>query len=118
MRMIEKEFRIPVYDVALLVCACDDPVKRRIRYSKTLGEYDGGDFSGLCSWNGKGSFAVFIKSECVDINTISHEVFHLTHRIMEFCSCNFDEDHHEQGAYLMGYLMDLICKTLKVKNGR
>ncbi len=118
MRMIEKEFVVPIYDVHLLVCACDDPLKRRKVYDPVFGEYEGSSFSGLCDGSGRGHFAIFIKASALDQNTVAHEVFHLTHRIMEYCGCNFDEDHHEQAAYLNGYLMELVCNALKVKYGR
>ena len=46
------------------------------------------------------------------IEVIAHEVFHLTHRILELCGCNFDSGHHEQGAYLNGWLIELVNNAM------
>ena len=71
----------------------------------------------LCCYNhDNGSFAVMF-----DVNwlkkhkmaVLSHEVFHLTHAILEWVSANFDPAHHEQGAYLHAYLMDRVYGMVK-----
>lgn len=43
---------------------------------------------------------------------IAHEIFHLTHRILEANCMNFDEGHHEMGAYLCEYLTDKVFTIL------
>jgi len=44
---------------------------------------------------------------------VAHEIFHLTHRILEKSNMNFDSGHHEMGAYLCEYLTKNIFARLK-----
>ena len=82
-----------------------------------LGTFPGMDefeFDGLCSSNFS-NFALFFdkkRLEKVGLSLIAHECFHLTHRILEWIGANFDEDNHEHGAILHGYLMDLVYKDI------
>lgn len=39
-------------------------------------------------------------------------VFHTTHRILERAEANFDGDHHEQAAYLHGWLMERVWRIV------
>lgn len=48
-------------------------------------------------------------------NCIFHEVFHLTHRILDWVSANFDENHHEQGALLYAYLLGVVLDVVGMK---
>lgn len=43
---------------------------------------------------------------------VAHELFHLTHRILEKCQMNFDESHHEMGAYLCEWLTKRVFAML------
>lgn len=54
----------------------------------------------------QGHFGVFLPGDH-DANDLAHEVFHATHRILDWANCNFDAEHHEQGAMLCGYLTEL-----------
>jgi hypothetical protein len=115
--MKEKIFIIPIYECVLRVVICDDIDQDRRKFDKIFGEFDlDGNYEALCSWSGGHNFGLFfdkrvLKNTC----TIAHEVFHLTHRILEWSSSNFDKDHHEQGAMLNGYLMELVLNALKDK---
>ena len=70
------------------------------------------DSSSLLAYRGS-KFILAFRGNKIGIEKIAHEVFHLTHRLMDLCSCNFDSGHHEQGAYLHGWLMELVTKELK-----
>ena len=59
-------------------------------------------------------FALFFDFSALDVATVAHEVFHLTHRILDWSESNFDGKHHEQGALLHGYLMNLVMKEIKL----
>jgi hypothetical protein len=48
----------------------------------------------------------------VSIDTLTHEIFHLTHRIIEWANGNFDADHHEHAALLNGYFNDKLFRIL------
>lgn len=74
-------------------------------------EHDG--YSGWCLWNHRSTFALVFDRQDVCLELVSHEVFHLTHRILEWSSSNFDEEHHEQGAMLHGFLMTQVVRRLR-----
>lgn len=108
-----KKRLIPIFNATLWVVVADNVRYERERMEDIFGEYrDDADYVGLCSDNGGGIFAVFFLKEAVGIKLVSHEVFHLTHRILEWVAANFDDDHHEQGALLNEYLMDLVWRDV------
>lgn len=67
--------------------------------------------------NGKRCFVVIINSigtdELFDINTVSHEAFHITMDILDACDMQYSEDNCEAYAYLQGYITECIYKTAK-----
>ena len=77
-------------------------------------DFDDGDVesASLLAYRGSKFILAFRKGNC-GIEKIAHEVFHLTHRLMDLCGCNFDAGHHEQGAYLHGWLMELVWNSMK-----
>jgi len=112
----KKKFYIPIYDSKLWVVVTDSIKHERQAMNKTLGKEEPGfefhDTTALCSryYN---NYALFFDKQYICINIVAHEVFHLTHRIMEYVSANFDHEHHEQGAMLHGYLMDLVYRAVR-----
>ena len=67
--------------------------------------------------NGRRCFVVIINSlgtdELFDINTISHEAFHITMELLNACDMQYSEDSCEAYAYLQGYITECIYKTAK-----
>lgn len=67
--------------------------------------------------NGRNCFVVIINQlgidELFDINTISHEAFHITMDLLDACKLPYSEDSCEAYAYLQGYLTECIYKTAK-----
>ena len=67
--------------------------------------------------NGRRCFVVIINSlgtdELFDINTVSHEAFHITMDLLDACSMQYSEDNCEAYAYLQGYITECIYKTAK-----
>ena len=113
MKRLKRRFRIPIYGVDVWIVVSDDIGKVRRSMDHIFGPCDtGGFFAGLCSCSDSGDFALFFRPNRLTYSDIGHEVFHLTHRIMEYYEGNFDSNHHEQGAYLHGYLMDLVCNLV------
>ena len=51
--------------------------------------------------------------EYFDINTISHEAFHITMDLLDACKLPYSEDSCEAYAYLQGYITECIYKTAK-----
>lgn len=67
--------------------------------------------------NGRRCFVVIINSlgtdELYDINTVSHEAFHITMELLNACDMQYSEDNCEAYAYLQGYITECIYKTAK-----
>lgn len=67
--------------------------------------------------NGRRCFVVIINSlgtdELYDINTVSHEAFHITMELLNACDIQYSEDNCEAYAYLQGYITECIYKTAK-----
>lgn len=67
--------------------------------------------------NGRQCFVVIINElgvdELFDINTISHEAFHVTMDLLNECRLPYSDDSCEAYAYLQGYLTECIYKTAK-----
>lgn len=111
--MIEKIFTIPIYDCTLRVIVCKDVVKARVKYP-IYGKFEltNGPFSALCSCCGP-NFGLFFDADSAhDINTVAHEVFHLTHRMLDWTGQRFDSVNHEAAALLHGYLMKTVAEAL------
>jgi hypothetical protein len=116
---MEKIFTIPLYDCILRIVVEKDIEQARKKFDSVYGTTTADNYEGLCCWSGGHNFGLFFTpSAARSINVISHEVFHLTHRIMEWAGCNFDKEHHEQGALLNGYLMKLVVQALYKKKRR
>ncbi len=68
----------------------------------------------------KWRFALILEKDKISHELIAHEVFHATHRIMEYLGDKFTRRNHEPYAYLLGYLtreiyIQLCNWKLKVK---
>lgn len=57
-----------------------------------------------------GDFYLYIDLKDCSIGLLAHELFHTTHRILEYFGVEFTRDNHEPFAYLMEYLMNECIK--------
>lgn len=115
--LMRKKLSVPIYDAVLWVVVTDNISKERKKWEKLFGPAPSAhDYDALCSYYGGHTFALFFARGPLTLKILSHEVFHLTHRIMDWAGANFDADHHEQGALLHGYLMDTICRAMRWPN--
>lgn len=85
---------VPIYDVKLMIVVSDDPLRSRLRRSGYMGEHDGGEFSGQLEYRGH-RFLLTFERKYLCHELIAHEVFHATHRILEFCAVRFDQGNPE-----------------------
>ena len=110
--MKHRVFQVPIWSVSLHIYVGKDPVAARVKAKDLFDEWDEEDrFEALASWNGS-EFGLFF-SPRPSLELVAHEVFHITHRILERAEANFDPEHHEQGAYLMGWLMDVVWRATR-----
>lgn len=109
---LKRRFDIPIYKASLWVVVNSDIAAKRKEMESMFGPAPSGTYNGLCSWEGY-NFAVFLDPpSSKSIEVISHEVFHLTNRMLEWVNSPFNEHLHEQGALLHGYLMKLVTDAI------
>lgn len=118
MLRLKRKITVPIYesdvcDVWLIVA--DDIHAERMTMQDKFGKPpDKGAYGALLSYNLLGEYAMFFTPKRTGVNEIAHEVFHLTHCILEWTNVNFDSGHHEQGAMLCGYLMAWAMKETEM----
>lgn len=115
MRTSKRKIRVPIYSVYFWLIVTDDiPIERR-KMNHLLGDYEATpNDMGLCCYRNE-HFALFLRRDQICINIIAHEVFHLTHRICDWASINFDPEHHEAAALLHGFLMEHVMLAIRPK---
>lgn len=111
--LLKKSFMVPLYPARVWVVVCDDYREGLATLSKEFSGLEGVvPFAGLCLFEGAKFGQVFVK-KYLDVNTVAHEVFHLTQHILGYCSVRLDIDNHEAGAFLNGYLMERVLREVK-----
>lgn len=108
---MRKSFRVDVHDVSVAVIVTKDiPAAYKKEFGIDI------DATQMACLGYKGSrFALFFEPAAVKrIEIVAHEIFHLTHRILESNSMNFDEYHHEMGAYLCEFLTKKVVSIIKL----
>ena len=103
--LIKKKITLPIYDAVIYLIVAHDIYRERKKMGHIFGTPPHDDnYQALLSYDEAGTFGLFFEPKFTDIKTVAHEVFHLTHRILDWTNSNFDKDHHEQAAMLCGYL--------------
>lgn len=111
MKTLKKKITVPIYEADVWLFVADDIHAERTKVKNIFGEPPAKDsYGALASYDGVGNFGMFFESRKFTICKLAHEVFHLTHRILEWTNSNFDSGHHEQAAMLCGYLMEWAMK--------
>ncbi len=115
--ILKAKLKVPIYNAFVWLIVSKNVHQERIKFNHLFGTPpEQEDYDALCARSGGADFGLFFYPDKLSVLVIAHEVFHLTHRIMEWANMNFDKDHHEQGALLHGFLMDEVCnRILKVK---
>lgn len=100
--------RIPIYDLRFWVGVSDDSKALRAKFDWAFGKRDdANEFSGTCEYH-RSKFAALFDAYDLSHELIAHEVFHITHRMIEYCGGNFSPNNHEPFAYLNGHLTQLV----------
>jgi len=110
-----RRISVPIYNVDVFVIVSENAAALRSskRWVALFGEAPEGEWNALCSSGGpNGEIALFFKPEHLLSGLVAHEVFHATHRIMEWKGEPFDETKHEQGASLHEFLMGRVTYCL------
>jgi hypothetical protein len=114
---LRKIINIPIYNAKLTIVVADNIKKVNVNLNgTTVGLKDYGDFGAVTLSDCGNHFGLVFKKNYTRIGAISHEIFHLVHRILDYYGANFDAEHHEQGALLTEYLTEIVVNELsKIK---
>ena len=112
MKTMRRVFQLEMFDVSIgVVVTRDIPAA----YKREFGIEIDHTMMACLGYHGR-RFVLFLEPAAVSRREIiAHEIFHLTHRILEKCSMNFDSGHHEVGAYLCEHLTKKVFAILKGK---
>lgn len=72
----------------------------------------GEDSAACCSWYRSRIVILFDRSN-VTHEIIAHEIFHATHRILDWVGIEVTKKHHESAAHLNGHLNKLVYQDMK-----
>lgn len=109
-------FTVPIYYVSVALFVTDNDLKSEM----TAAGFAADDANVALNTAGATIWGIgqcenivvrFRKNSTIDV--IAHEVFHLTHRIMERNLVKFDISNHEAFALLNGWLMNAILSLLQ-----
>lgn len=108
--MEKHRIHIPLYNGTLYLIDTDDIEKAVKATEEEHGFKSPYDTESCLISKRSGDFYLFIDLEYCSIGLLAHELFHATHRILEYFGVEFTRDNHEPFAYLMEYLMDECIK--------
>lgn len=115
--MIDHHIRleVPIFDLTIHLVLSEDIFAARRNLSRLFGPPPSEDYSALVSANDNMHYAMLLHPRALeDLATVSHEMFHLTHRIMDERGFKFDIDNHEAFAQMHGYLTRVIYAHLGI----
>ena len=103
------KFQVPIHDVSVIVVITNDiPAAYKREFGIEIG-----DAQMACLGYDKRKFGLFFEPKAkLRQEIVFHELFHLTHRILEKNCMDFDSEHHDQGAYLCESLTKTVFKIL------
>jgi len=111
--MIKKTIKIPIYFGELTIIQTDDFAKIEKQYSlKETNSYEAFTFKNLKS-NYLQITVVF--NNQVSPRTVAHESLHILNWIFTERNIEYDFYNDEPAAYLLGWIVEQVHKTIKVK---
>ena len=113
MNDVNQTICVPIYRAWFTLSVTNDVVAARKAKSDVFGPYLLGEAKALASCNDKGDFGLFFSFEDLTHGIIAHEIFHLTHRIMDDVRGKFDIDNQEPHAYLCEWLTTWVYFQLQ-----
>jgi hypothetical protein len=109
MKPLRVKLNIPIYDADVWVLVDPDIHEARKTLNRDLGTSEAPEIcTAWCDYQ-PGLFAICFSTDNIGLGTLSHELYHLTRRILKWTSVK-DE---EAGALLYEYLAKLVFKKLR-----
>ena len=109
---MKKTLTIPIYDATIQLHVTKDLPKAAMNAG-----YDGevGDSGGIVLHYPDYSrvYTIILNKDHLSPGIIAHEAYHLTKKIMNTFDLVDTKDNHETGAYLIGFIVDLITQSVK-----
>lgn len=111
---MKKVIAIPIYDVNVHIVIGHDPNKELDSLPFDVEDLPRGPaLNGMTLWESGADYCVIYNTRYFNIEVFTHEIFHLTHRILERARINLTHDSSEPFAYLSGYLAKAIWPFVK-----
>jgi hypothetical protein len=114
--MKEHIIPIPMYNGTLHLIDCKDTKQALMEINGADYNEEGDNTEACLFWNHEKNSAnwwLCINLEDSEIGVLAHELFHATHRILEYFGVEFTSKNHEPFAYLLEYLMNECIKLRK-----
>lgn len=117
---MKAKIHVPIFNAVVWLVVDKDIKSERRKMEHWFGPVLAGDhYDALCSYGSGHNFALFFEpAALLRRDTLAHEIFHLTHRILDWAGVTFNSCHHEAGALLNGWLHDEITWRLRKQKGR
>ena len=108
---MKKVLTIPVYDIKIQL-----QVTKRFLEAVSEAGWDGPVCGGgavvLHYPDSPGIYSVIFQKGCTSPGIIAHEAYHLTRKIMYYLDLEDSITNQETGAYLNGFIVDLIYQAI------
>jgi len=117
MKTISAFTRVPIFEVNLYLEVCDSIPKAAKKFDPVMPPLPEGHDPLACVRFHKSRFAIFFSKESLASHRhgiIAHEVFHATHRIMQYVQQGFDVDNHESFALLNEWITNWVYSKLDI----
>ena len=99
-----KKIPIDIYNTFCFITITDGPVAENQDVRKALGDKISDNTEACCVCYDGGAYHLFFQKD-TSLSIISHEVFHLTHFIMDTIGAKFDQESY---AYLHAFLIKKV----------
>lgn len=113
---ISADIYLNVYDITVKVILTESlpyTFNELLKEDDSIVSIDVGDAAAVYVPSNKNNkMWLLIDKEYVDINTLYHEIFHITSNCMAIRDIQFDPNNHEAFAYTQGYIGGEIHKFL------
>lgn len=107
---------VPIYGLRLMIVLTENAAQSRQARCDLFGPWEYSPCSGLASWDEGFRFALFFEKAELAHDLIAHEVFHVTHRMMERFGTRFSEQGHEPFALLCGWVSSAVYEDMEKWN--
>lgn len=108
MNPLSTEFILPLYGARIQLIVTDDIMSERKKQEHLFGPVEGTCYDALCSRSTGHNYALFFEPNALCHRIIGHEIFHLTHRIMQWVGVPFLDDNHEVFTAVHGELCQWV----------